>query len=276
MISEKEMENSIIANPEKYLGETGLILLAQQHRIGNYIFDILFVDRHGAKMIVEVQKGTLDRTHTYKILDYYHEYKENNPLEFIELMVVANKIPDERKRRLKNWGVSFKEIPEEEFVTCNAKANHIGSPSVTALSDRKFVNNDGDLCKTRISTMDFSLPSFKPKFQDSFDKSDSNIRDLFCSLLSRFKTYPIKQYTVDKPDYRLCKKYIFCEIVMQRKFLLIELRVDDYHISSTSLTLNEIKDPTRPGKRWLKFHIHDEDQVDEAAKLIDEVYKFSE
>jgi len=41
MISEKEMENSIIADPEKYLGETGLKLLSQQYRIGNYIFPFI-------------------------------------------------------------------------------------------------------------------------------------------------------------------------------------------------------------------------------------------
>jgi hypothetical protein len=40
MISEKYMENSIISSPEKYLGETGLKLLAQQFRIGSYVFDI--------------------------------------------------------------------------------------------------------------------------------------------------------------------------------------------------------------------------------------------
>jgi len=116
MLSEKEMEDAIAANPEKYLGEGGMKLIGRQYRIGNYIFDLLFEDKYGARVIVEIQKGTLDRNHTYKILDYYHEYKENNPLEFIELMVVANKVPDERRRRLNDWGVSFKEIPIDMFA----------------------------------------------------------------------------------------------------------------------------------------------------------------
>jgi hypothetical protein len=119
MISEKEMEDLIIADPDKYLGEKGLKLLSRQYRIGEYIFDLLFEDRHGAKMIVEIQRGTLDRGHTYKIMDYYDEYKENNPLDFIELMVVANKITDERKKRLSSWGVSFKEMPESDFIIQN-------------------------------------------------------------------------------------------------------------------------------------------------------------
>jgi RecB family endonuclease NucS len=108
MLSEKEMEDAICLNPEKYLGEKGLKLISRQYKIGNYRFDLLFEDRHGAKFIVEIQKGVLDRNHTYKILDYYHEFKDNNPNDFIELMVIANEIPRERRKRLSSLGVSFK------------------------------------------------------------------------------------------------------------------------------------------------------------------------
>jgi hypothetical protein len=105
------MEDAIVYDPEKYLNEKGLKLLARQYRIGSYIFDLLFEDRHGGKLIVELQKGTLDRTHTYKILDYYHEYKEKNPRDFIDVMVVANVIPPERKRRLSDLAIDYREIP---------------------------------------------------------------------------------------------------------------------------------------------------------------------
>ncbi len=115
MASEKDMEDAICRNPEKYLGEPGLKLIARQYRIGSYIFDLLFEDRHGAKVIVEIQKGTLDRNHLYKILDYYDEYKEENPNSIIELMVIANQITYERRKRLDSKGISWKEIPESEF-----------------------------------------------------------------------------------------------------------------------------------------------------------------
>jgi RecB family endonuclease NucS len=72
MLTENLMEDAIAQRPEKYL-ETGLSLIQRQYRVGGYIFDLLFQDRHGAKLIVELQKGTLDRNHTYKILDYYEE-----------------------------------------------------------------------------------------------------------------------------------------------------------------------------------------------------------
>jgi hypothetical protein len=115
-LSESEMEDAIVTNPEKFLGEQGLKLIARQYRVGPYIFDLLFEDRLGTKLIVELQRGTLDRNHTYKILDYYDEYKTRKPKEFIELMIVANKILHERRQRLNSQGVNWREIPEYEFI----------------------------------------------------------------------------------------------------------------------------------------------------------------
>lgn len=111
------MEDHICANPEKYLEEPGLKLISRQHRIGGYIFDLLFEDRHGAKLIVELQKGTLDRVHTYKIMDYYNEYKQRHPEEFVELMVIANVVPRERRERLDSHGITWKEISVKHFMT---------------------------------------------------------------------------------------------------------------------------------------------------------------
>jgi hypothetical protein len=113
--SEKDMEDVIAENPDKYL-EPGLRLIARQYSIGSYIFDLLFEDRHGTKLIVEIQKGTLDRTHTFKILDYYHEFKAKHHGEFIDLMVIANNISVERKTRLKDLGIEFRELPESIFI----------------------------------------------------------------------------------------------------------------------------------------------------------------
>lgn len=116
MLTEKMMEEAIIDNPTKYL-EEGLSLLSRQFHIGRYIFDLLFEDRHGARLIIELQKGTLDRNHTYKIMDYYDEYKSQHPEHFVELMIIANKIPRERRERLTSYGIAFKEIPESEFAS---------------------------------------------------------------------------------------------------------------------------------------------------------------
>lgn len=110
------MEEAIVRNPVRYLGEEGLRLVARQYSVGKYRFDLLFEDRHGGKLVVELQCGILDRTHMFKILDYCDEFRERNPSEFVEPMIIANIIPPERKRRLAHRGVSYREIPETEFA----------------------------------------------------------------------------------------------------------------------------------------------------------------
>jgi hypothetical protein len=116
MINEKIMEDLIAANPEHFLQESGLKLIGRQFVVPGYRFDLLFQDRTGAKLIVEIQKGTLDRSHIYKILDYYDAFKDRNPHEFVEVMVVATVIPAERKHRLASRGISFREIPVADFL----------------------------------------------------------------------------------------------------------------------------------------------------------------
>ena len=141
LILEKDMENLIIENSQKYLDEPDLKLISRQYSIGNYRFDLLFEDRHGAKLIVEIQRGTLDRNHTYKIFDYFDEFKTQHPHEFIELMIVANKITRERRDRLKSHGVSFKEIPESIFLE-DLSAKGPVTPSRTTIETTAFSNSN--------------------------------------------------------------------------------------------------------------------------------------
>jgi len=123
------MEDQIVKEPERLLGEGGLSLVARQYSIGSYRFDLLFEDRHGGKLIVEIQKGTLDRSHTYKILDYYAEYKDRHPDEFIDVMIVANVVTAERKKRLQDFGISYREIPEGDFMVAK-EASVVAKPEI--------------------------------------------------------------------------------------------------------------------------------------------------
>jgi hypothetical protein len=142
MISEKDMEDAISVDPEKYLGEKGLKLIARQYSIGNYRFDLLFEDRHGAKLIVEIQKGTLDREHHHKIQDYYEEYKVKYPDEFVDLMVIANRIPYERRRKLSYLGVEHKEIPEVKFQSAVLTNDKVAEAiSLRTVNNVQFITN---------------------------------------------------------------------------------------------------------------------------------------
>lgn len=109
--TEREMADVVVAHADHLLGEP-LTLLDRNVWIGRYELDLLFSDRHGAKLIVELQRGALDRYHLYKVLDYYDEYRTRHPDEFVEVLVVANLISPERKERLAKRGINFREIPD--------------------------------------------------------------------------------------------------------------------------------------------------------------------
>lgn len=69
---------------------------------------------------------------------------------------------------------------------------------------------------------------------------------------------------------------IFCQYVLRQKDIQIELRVDSHSLSSSLFNLEEIRDHTRPGTKWVKFKIFAEDQLDEAIGLIKQTYAFSD
>lgn len=130
------------------------------------------------------------------------------------------------------------------------------------------------LGKTTVTKINFNLPDFTDKFQSAFDKSE--LQNIFLELVSRFILYPFIQLkTRNIPDLVMSKKEVFCGIMLRRKWLVISVRVDNYHISSNLLELTEINDKTMPGKRWLEFRVHTEDQIEESFRLIDEIYKIS-
>jgi len=136
--SEKQMAEVIIAHAQELLGEQ-LRLIERNLWIGRYELDLLFGDRHGAKLIVELQRGSLDRYHLYKVLDYYDEYKARHPEEFVEVMVVANLISPERKERLGNRGINFREIPDETIRRYLARDSSLPSslpPKTSTPRDR--------------------------------------------------------------------------------------------------------------------------------------------
>lgn len=183
MFTEKDMENAIICNPEKYIEEEGLKLITQQFHIGKYIFDLLFEDRHRGKLIVELQKGTLDRNHTYKILDYYDEYKESHPKEFIDLMVIANTIPPERKKRLSALGITFKEIPLSEFIhdleETHALTYQEKIPKLSEMSSSRVKNTDTvigsyELFKSQKNQFIKVLKEYDPNTKVVLDWKDLN------------------------------------------------------------------------------------------------------
>lgn len=189
------MEDAIVNNPEMYINEKGLKLLARQYKIGSYIFDLLFEDRHGGKLIVELQRGTLDRTHTYKILDYYHEYKEKNPQDFIDVMVIANIVPPERKRRLRDLAIDYREIPVNVFVESDFEISKDEPKSILQPNQNIIEEMNSDDKKTRFR-------HFIKDLHEAFNDELSNAND----------------WTIGGKKLTLSARHNPTEIILKEKF----------------------------------------------------------
>lgn len=87
--------------------------------------DLVFEDRHGRLLIVEVKRGRLPRGAIGQLLDYFGMMKLKFPDRPIELMVVANVIPPERQLSCESRDIECRAISEKTFRDVAAEVGYI-------------------------------------------------------------------------------------------------------------------------------------------------------
>jgi len=107
---EKDIENLIAKYPDEFFKDSGLNLIGQQIKLGKCYADIIFEDKHKRKIIVEVKRGILSRDASGQVMEYYGLLKTESPDDFVELVLCANVIPQERKKFLETIGIECKEL----------------------------------------------------------------------------------------------------------------------------------------------------------------------
>ncbi len=112
---EADMERLVRDYPDEFFEEP-LNLLSQQEAFRSGITDLVFEDSQGDILVVELKRGVLQREHIAQVIDYLEDVENRYKGKNVELMVVANIIPPQRKTKLERLGVSFKEIPEARFI----------------------------------------------------------------------------------------------------------------------------------------------------------------
>jgi len=71
--------------------------------------DVLFEDRHGQKLIIEVKRGTILREHISQLLDYEGYFvSTDNP--DVRVMLVGARVPDNFRRSLDHHGFEWREL----------------------------------------------------------------------------------------------------------------------------------------------------------------------
>lgn len=146
---EREMEDLIAANPEHFFPRHGFTLQGRQQSFrGVGRFDLLFADRHGMTILMEL-KAVPAR---YEVIDQVARYRDALVAQGstnIIMWIVAPSIPPGMKDFLSHLGIEYTEIHEIEF---NRAATLFGYVLHDTTLGRKEVTSQPE----RFS----SLPSF--------------------------------------------------------------------------------------------------------------------
>ena len=87
--------------------------------------DLIFRDKFGRLLVVELKKGVMPRGALSQIEDYFGAVKLQFPDTPVEKMAIANSIPQERKLACEQYNIECREIPERKFRDVAAQVGYI-------------------------------------------------------------------------------------------------------------------------------------------------------
>lgn len=106
-MKERDIEDIIVKYPN--ILEEGLILKGRQVNVKGKYIDLLFEDKFGQNLIVELKRGTILRKHIGQIMDYEgHILSSDDPS--VRVMLVGNRVPENLRRSLDHHGFEWKEL----------------------------------------------------------------------------------------------------------------------------------------------------------------------
>ncbi len=121
---EREMQELLWRYPDRLLNEPlNQIAWEESSSVGRA--DLVFEDRHKRLLIVEVKRGKLPRGAIDQLLDYFGMIKQRFADRSVEMMVVANAIPSERRIACENRDIECREISEKKFREVAAEMGYV-------------------------------------------------------------------------------------------------------------------------------------------------------
>ena len=65
--------------------------------------------------MIELKRDTLDRSAVTQVVDYYGMVKMRFPDRAVDLMIVASRVPPERRIACEQYHIEAREIPQKKF-----------------------------------------------------------------------------------------------------------------------------------------------------------------
>lgn len=123
-MTEQEMENLLWNYPERFLNEP-LTQFTRQESSAVGRADLIFEDSLGRLLVIEIKKGKLGRDAAPQLRDYFGMMKRRHPERRVELMVVANSIPEERRLSCEDLNIECREISEKRLRDVAAETKYV-------------------------------------------------------------------------------------------------------------------------------------------------------
>lgn len=161
-LTEDALEEILAKHP--ILIEEGLTFLGRQVSVGRLRVDLLFKDRFGDTLIVELKRETIRREHVGQIMEYSGSIIEGKP---VRLMLIGSRVPPSFQRSFEYHGIEWREIGEEnllQFLEANDKdllRRLRGERSITMQT--KHIKSDNSRPVSKVD-LDEILQAFKASF----------------------------------------------------------------------------------------------------------------
>jgi hypothetical protein len=189
---EKEMQELLWRYPERFLNEP---LERFNWEISSDVgrADLVFEDRHGRLLIIEVKRGKLPRGAIDQLLDYFGMMKLKFSQKPVELMVVANVIPPERQLTCESRDIECRAISEKTFreVAADVGYTFASESNMAMLPSESPVGSSGgrhtpDQREAGIWSYSRTVQS-PPDVQDFLSRCDEEGRRFFAALFEAQK-----------------------------------------------------------------------------------------
>ncbi len=130
-MTEREMEDLLWEHPEKFLNEP-LKQFQRQPASSVGRADLIFLDRIGRLIVIELKRDTLERGAITQLVDYHGMLKSRFPDKAVELMIIANRIPPERKFACEHHDIDAIEIPPKKFRDIAEEVGYVFRSEIAA------------------------------------------------------------------------------------------------------------------------------------------------
>lgn len=199
-MTEREMEDLVWEHPEKFLNEP-LERFQRQPASSVGQPDLIFLDRIGRVLVIELKRGTLERGAVPQIVDYFGMLKSRFPDKSVELMIIANSIPPERRVSCEQFNIEAVEIPQKKFRDVAEEIGYVfrsetANATPSSPVDRLPIESELPAAKTPANRDDFLYAPSKTEKGWYFWKS-KNGRGYFLAFVNARGSCSMRRFEAD-------------------------------------------------------------------------------